>query len=395
MGPELTFLPSQNIIGIAQPIQRPGVGTGLWEIDFLLRGIRIRNETGNAIEILGCDFSLLSSGFERKKIHYPETALRERLRELARFLPQWTLSESDKSLLRTGSREDIEIKASLKAMAASSFMGVNEFWKKSDLTDKLTLHTGQETGFLLEHFRIVSADIIDELMISLRYRRNNIERTVLKSIPIIRYKNKGSYCLPLEGSWYVMGNWTNPHDHRMMSSQEFAFDFLKFDSEPLHSSKQFKRNETCPSYGERIRSIGDGRVVDCYDKVPENKHPNTLQNKEQLFDLIRLHGLQASLFGNYIIIEHKGGEYSFYGHMIPHSQKVPRGSSVKKGQTIGYVGNSGNSISPHLHFQLMDGPDFTQARGLPCYFSNTVDFLGNKIDLINKDYSVVHSTKAT
>lgn len=40
-------------------------------------------------------------------------------------------------------------------------------------------------------------------------------------------------------------------------------------------------------------------------------------------------------------------------------------AKVRAGQVLGQCGNSGNSSDPHVHVQLMDGPDITTATGLP------------------------------
>ena len=42
--------------------------------------------------------------------------------------------------------------------------------------------------------------------------------------------------------------------------------------------------------------------------------------------------------------------------MQPGSLKVKVGDTVKTGQVLGLLGNSGNTDSPHLHFHVMDGP---------------------------------------
>jgi murein DD-endopeptidase MepM/ murein hydrolase activator NlpD len=54
-------------------------------------------------------------------------------------------------------------------------------------------------------------------------------------------------------------------------------------------------------------------------------------------------------YGNYIVIKHSWG-YSLYAHMS--SRKIAVGAKVKAGEIIGYVGSTGNSTGPHLHFGI-------------------------------------------
>ena len=55
-------------------------------------------------------------------------------------------------------------------------------------------------------------------------------------------------------------------------------------------------------------------------------------------------------YGNHVIIDHGFGYSSLYGHMSSYSVRV--GDKIQKGQTIGYVGNTGTSTAPHLHYEV-------------------------------------------
>ncbi len=55
-------------------------------------------------------------------------------------------------------------------------------------------------------------------------------------------------------------------------------------------------------------------------------------------------------YGNHVTLSHGGGYGSFYGHMTNYVVSV--GDTVTQGQVIGYVGSTGISTGPHLHFEI-------------------------------------------
>ena len=55
-------------------------------------------------------------------------------------------------------------------------------------------------------------------------------------------------------------------------------------------------------------------------------------------------------YGNHVIIDHGYGYKTLYAHMIKYI--VKRGQKVKRGEVIGYVGSTGTSVAPHLHYEV-------------------------------------------
>lgn len=58
----------------------------------------------------------------------------------------------------------------------------------------------------------------------------------------------------------------------------------------------------------------------------------------------------ASGYGNHIVIRHGFGYETLYGHLSKY--KVRAGQRVKRGDVIGYVGSTGRSEAPHLHYEV-------------------------------------------
>lgn len=73
-------------------------------------------------------------------------------------------------------------------------------------------------------------------------------------------------------------------------------------------------------------------------------------------------------YGTYVVIDHGYGFKTLYGHMA--SVNVKTGQEVKRGQTIGTVGNTGTSTAPHLHYEvhLKDGKTNTYKKVNPIHY---------------------------
>ncbi|MFM8991188.1 MAG: M23 family metallopeptidase, partial [Alphaproteobacteria bacterium] len=58
-------------------------------------------------------------------------------------------------------------------------------------------------------------------------------------------------------------------------------------------------------------------------------------------------------YGNYVRLKHNSEFATAYGHMSRFAPGIAEGSRVRQGQVIGYVGSTGMSTGPHLHYEIL------------------------------------------
>ncbi|MQS10161.1 peptidoglycan DD-metalloendopeptidase family protein, partial [Streptomyces sp. IF17] len=129
----------------------------------------------------------------------------------------------------------------------------------------------------------------------------------------------------------------------------------------------FRRPEDYPAFGRPILAPGDGVVVRAVDGQRDHLTRTSLPGLGLMFPegFARSMGRTRHLFGNHVVIDLGNGVYAAMAHLRRGSIRVTAGDRVTAGRPIAECGNSGNSTEPHLHVQLMDGPDPATARGLP------------------------------
>ncbi|MDQ0749578.1 murein DD-endopeptidase MepM/ murein hydrolase activator NlpD [Streptomyces africanus] len=129
-----------------------------------------------------------------------------------------------------------------------------------------------------------------------------------------------------------------------------------------------RRNSAFPAYGAPLLAVADGTVVRAADGQRDHL------SRTSPLALLYLMVVEASVrdlsgagrvIGNHVVLDLGNGTYALYAHLQRGSLAVREGDRVTAGQPLARCGNSGNSTEPHLHFQLMDGPDPDTARGLP------------------------------
>ena len=73
--------------------------------------------------------------------------------------------------------------------------------------------------------------------------------------------------------------------------------------------------------------------------------------------------------GNYVMQAVGNRQVAYYAHLQPGSIRVKPGDRVRRGQSLGLLGNSGNSDLPHLHFHISDDSSLA-SEGLPYVFDS-------------------------
>jgi hypothetical protein len=172
--------------------------------------------------------------------------------------------------------------------------------------------------------------------------------------------NPVSVALPVTGDWTVTAGGRSEFlsHHYKDGYEKDAVDFLQlvdgraYDGDP-------SRAESWYGFGEPVLAPADGTVVSVSDGQPD----------EPIGAIGGPHGE-----GNMIILEIGDQRYAMLSHLKQGSTRVTAGDVVRTGQPIAAVGDSGNSVGPHLHFQVQQDPtfDMQRTRTVPIVFSSTV-----------------------
>jgi hypothetical protein len=132
-----------------------------------------------------------------------------------------------------------------------------------------------------------------------------------------------------------------PINGRVWVAQRYAVDWEELDAQGRVYVGDREKLESYTIFGKPVIAVADGVVLSATNISLEEADGNSV-----ILDLGELH-------------------YATYAHMQPGTIQVRVGQRVRQGQLLGLVGNSGNSIAPHLHFQVNDRPSSFASNGLP------------------------------
>lgn len=151
----------------------------------------------------------------------------------------------------------------------------------------------------------------------------------------------------------------NAVNGKIFFAQRFAIDWEKLNDEkrifvgdPLDVNSYF-------CYGEDVLAVSNATVVTVVNEF-EDQVPGQLPQGITL----------AEVDGNHVVLDLGGGRFAFYAHLIKDSITVEVGEQVVSGQVLGKVGNTGNTLAPHLHFHVMDSPASLGSNGLPYIYDS-------------------------
>ncbi|MDW3652309.1 MAG: M23 family metallopeptidase [Bacteroidia bacterium] len=289
-------------------------------------------------------------------------------------------------LLRKGLlKEDLEAKAKVFAQYQElGYLDLYDFqFQTKNLLEGFKLSTDLELAsneaLLITKQALVLDMEVDEVGIEISFSDSQGNKfSSFSSLKVEKYQSPNSYHFPLKGSWFVGGAPNLHSHHRWGIIQEFAYDFVQLGEGTQDHIGDGSKLEDYFCYGKAVMSIGKGKVVGVRDGDEESDE-NLRQANESIEawtqrSMQRQQALLAKGFegvlGNYVVIEHEGGEYSYYLHLQKNSIEVKVGDLLERGAQIGRVGHSGNSEAPHLHFHLANGADPANSRSLPIHFEN-------------------------
>ncbi|MBB5788577.1 M23 family metallopeptidase [Jiangella mangrovi] len=174
--------------------------------------------------------------------------------------------------------------------------------------------------------------------------------------------------LPLTGSWTAHNSpATKVPSHTHALAQTYAIDLVSRPApDPVWVWPIARRPAAYPAFGAPLLAPADARVVAVRDGHRDHLTRTSLPGLLYLLleGFVRSLGRPRHLLGNHVVLDLGDGVHAVLAHARRGSVRVAAGDRIAAGEQVAECGNSGNSSEPHLHFQLMDGPDIALARGL-------------------------------
>jgi hypothetical protein len=186
---------------------------------------------------------------------------------------------------------------------------------------------------------------------------------------------------PLRGGDWICANGlalSNDHaaiypfrDSALRVPQRFGCDFKKIDAGGNVLPSPFPTviaNAMFYGYGAEVLAVADGVVATVVDGIPENA-PRADGQTEMAVPLTN-----RTVAGNWVALDIGNGRYAFYAHLQPGSIRVREGERVRAGAVLGLLGNSGNSVGPHLHFHVGEVNSLNGSEGQPYVLDRFIFF---------------------
>lgn len=156
-------------------------------------------------------------------------------------------------------------------------------------------------------------------------------------------------------------------------SGRYAYDFVVVRDDGRMFSGSGTRVEEWFGWNAPVRATGDGVVVAAAGDIADNAYGDGDPGHAGPESSVKMDASVTmekplTIAGNYVVIDHGNGEWSLLAHLKRGSVSVKAGDRVRAGQVIGAMGMSGDSMIPHVHYQLQNGPDLFRSEGLPSRF---------------------------
>ena len=172
-----------------------------------------------------------------------------------------------------------------------------------------------------------------------------------------------------------------PINGELSVPQRFAIDFYKLDEQHRTWVGDPSKLESFLTYRVPILSAAAGTVVAALDGFANTTALPNPPKPPPINETV----------GNHVIVKVAEGVYVLYAHMDPGSVAVRVGDQVTRGQQLGLIGSSGNSTTPHLHFQILTLPTYFPADSKPFAF-DSFTLLGRVPDRIWDDNMALEPT---